>query len=192
MIYELAMGIKKQIFISKSQFQDVQSRAYKPFSVKNIQLKLPVFNFMNHRDKLLQSYECSENIDDIQEVINIEEQEWLTEIAQKCFQQKSVYTVLITLLVHKTLHPEQDIRYHQSNMKGGFSGRTIDTQHITPTLKELGLPAMAESGWLTRSLEQPYLTPLIIMAKLAIKLSKRLFYKLLIMFKVNLSKQKLF
>jgi DNA (cytosine-5)-methyltransferase 1 len=41
-------------------------------------------------------------------------------------------------------------------MPNGFSGRTIDTQFITPTLKELGLPAMAESGWLTRSLEQPY------------------------------------
>ena len=41
-------------------------------------------------------------------------------------------------------------------MKNGFSGRRIDTQYITPTLKKLSLPAMAESGWLTRSLEQPY------------------------------------
>ncbi len=41
-------------------------------------------------------------------------------------------------------------------MTNGFSGRTVDTKYITPTLKELGLPAMAESGWLTRSLEQPY------------------------------------
>jgi DNA (cytosine-5)-methyltransferase 1 len=41
-------------------------------------------------------------------------------------------------------------------MKNGFSGRSIDTKYITPTLKELGLPSMAESGWLTRSLEQPY------------------------------------
>jgi len=41
-------------------------------------------------------------------------------------------------------------------MQGGFSGRTVDTQYITPTLKELELPSMAESGWLTRSLEQPF------------------------------------
>lgn len=27
---------------------------------------------------------------------------------------------------------------------------------VTPVLKKMGLPAMAESGWLTRSLEQPY------------------------------------
>ena len=41
-------------------------------------------------------------------------------------------------------------------MEGGFSGRSIDTKWITPTLKELELPSMSESGWLTRSLEQPY------------------------------------
>ena len=67
-----------------------------------------------------------------------------------------MFTVLITLITHKILEPKQDIRYHQSGMENGFSGRTIDTKYITPTLKELGLPSMAESGWLTRSLEQPY------------------------------------
>jgi DNA (cytosine-5)-methyltransferase 1 len=41
-------------------------------------------------------------------------------------------------------------------MDGGFSGRSVDTKYITPTLKELKLPSMSESGWLTRSLEQPY------------------------------------
>ncbi len=41
-------------------------------------------------------------------------------------------------------------------MAGGFSGRTVDTQFITPVLKKIDLPSMAESGWLTRSLEQPY------------------------------------
>jgi len=41
-------------------------------------------------------------------------------------------------------------------MLNGFFGRSIDTKHITPTLRELGFPSMAESGWLTRSLEQPY------------------------------------
>ena len=41
-------------------------------------------------------------------------------------------------------------------MKNGFSGRGFDTNHVTPILKKMGFPAMAESGWLTRSLEQPY------------------------------------
>lgn len=70
--------------------------------------------------------------------------------------QKAVYTVLITLAIYKSIHPQQDIRNHQDNMIGGFSGRSNDTKYITPTLKALKLTSMGESGWLTRSLEQPY------------------------------------
>ncbi len=77
-------------------------------------------------------------------------------LSEKCYNQKGVYTVFITLCIYKSIHPEQDIRYHQTQLKNGFSGRTIDTLYITPTLKALKLPSMAESGWLTRSLEQPY------------------------------------
>lgn len=71
---------------------------------------------------------------------------------------KGVLTVLITSLIHKLHNYEQDIRFHQDNMDGGYSGRGIDTRYITPFMKEMGFPAMAESGWLTRSLEQnlPY------------------------------------
>ena len=71
---------------------------------------------------------------------------------------KAVPTVLITLLVHKIFDPTQDIRYHQKQLPGGFSGRTIDSAYITPLMKKYSFPAMAESGWLTRSLEQsaPY------------------------------------
>lgn len=156
MIYELALEIKSQILLSEFEYQDVNIEASKVSPLKSIQLQLPGINFMNHREKLLQIYNDSDNLDDIQAEIDIEYQKFIKEISQNCFQQKAVYTVLVTLLIHKTLYPSQDIRYHQSNMEGGFSGRTIDTQHITPTLKELGLPAMAESGWLTRSLEQPY------------------------------------
>lgn len=73
-------------------------------------------------------------------------------------QQKAVYTVLFTSVVYKIVHPEQDIRKHQSSIPGGYSGRTFDSHYITPFLKEKEFPAMAESGWLTRSLEQkvPY------------------------------------
>lgn len=77
-------------------------------------------------------------------------------IAQNCNKQKGVYTVLTTLLFYKKIHPEQDIRNHQDQIEKGFSGRSFDTKNITPILKKLKLPSMAESGWLTRSLEQPY------------------------------------
>ena len=77
-------------------------------------------------------------------------------VADASESSKGVFTVLITLLIYKIHHPGQDIRYHQHSLKGGFSGRSIDTQYITPTLKSLSLPHAQESGWLTRSLEQPH------------------------------------
>lgn len=71
---------------------------------------------------------------------------------------KAVLTVLMTSVVYKICTPTQDIRLHQSSIEGGYSGRTFDTKYITPFLKAHSFPAMAESGWLTRSLEQksPY------------------------------------
>ncbi len=72
--------------------------------------------------------------------------------------QKAVLTVLVTLLTKKVASPRQDIRLHQANMPGGFSGRGLDTHEITPFLRSEHFPHMRESGWLTRSLEQavPY------------------------------------
>lgn len=110
---------------------------------------------MNHREKLLELYQSSNNSHSHNSLPD-KTREDIKTIADNCFKQKGVFTVIITLAIHKILHPEQDIRFHQSNMKNGFSGRSLDTKYITPTLKELGLPSMAESGWLTRSLEQPY------------------------------------
>ena len=81
---------------------------------------------------------------------------YLIQIGDNCEKKKGLYTVLTTLLYYKYLHKEQDIRLHQTRFKNGFSGRSFDTQYVTPVLKKLGLPSMGESGWLTRSLEQPY------------------------------------
>ena len=71
---------------------------------------------------------------------------------------KGVFTVVLTSLVYKIFHPDQDIKFHQANLPGGYSGRSFDTANITPFLKQNNFPAMAESGWLTRSLEnnRPY------------------------------------
>lgn len=110
---------------------------------------------MNHKEKLLEVYKKSFNVSDIN---NIPKKTliFLRNITDNLDRNKGVYTVLVTLMVHKLLEPKQDIRYFQDKMENGFSARTIDTKYITPTLKELGLLSMAESGWLTRSLEQPY------------------------------------
>lgn len=71
--------------------------------------------------------------------------------------QKGVLGVSLTSIVYKIFKPSQDIRYHQEGMENGYSGRTFDTKYITPFLKRK-FPhfAMAESAWLTRSLEQPH------------------------------------
>lgn len=106
---------------------------------------------MNLEDIIKES-QTIENIKDIPE----SEIKSLLLIGENCEKKKGLYTVLTTLLYYKHLHPEQDIRLHQDRFKGGFSGRSFDTVNVTPILKKNNLPAMAESGWLTRSLEQPY------------------------------------
>ena len=82
----------------------------------------------------------------------------VTAIINRSEFNKGLYTVVITLFTHKILDPPQDSLKHQTQIPGGFAGRGKDTQYITPFLKSVGFPAMAESGWLTRSLEQvhPY------------------------------------
>ena len=69
---------------------------------------------------------------------------------------KGMIAVLTTLLVHKQVEPQQDFRYHQAQLPNGFAGRGIDQNYITPFMKRVSFPAMAESGWLTRSLEQAH------------------------------------
>ena len=110
---------------------------------------------MNHKEKLLEIYNLSYFPTNIKDV-DTQTKDFIKSIGAKTNTQKGVFTVLVTLITHKIIDPKQDVRKHQTSMKDGFSGRSIDFAHITPTLKELGLPSMAESGWLTRSLEQPY------------------------------------
>lgn len=71
-------------------------------------------------------------------------------------KSRGLATVLMTLLAHKLVNEDQDIRYHQAQLENGFSGRTIDRAEVTPFMQDENFPAMAESGWLTRSLEQPH------------------------------------
>lgn len=79
-------------------------------------------------------------------------------VVSRSEDNKGIIAVLITLISHKLVNPKQDIRRHQAQIEGGFSGRTLDKDYITPWIKDHSFPAMAESGWLTRSLEHalPY------------------------------------
>lgn len=77
-------------------------------------------------------------------------------IVSRSESSKGMMTVLVTLFTHKIVNPNQDIRYHQAQQTNGFAGRSIDKDVITPFMKSVSFPAMSESGWLTRSLEQPH------------------------------------
>lgn len=116
---------------------------------------------MTHLDLLRQTYEqalskTSEDINSYDCLSNEVKQKIEYIIVERSEQNKGMVTVLTTLLVHKMFSPEQDIRLHQAGMEGGFAGRTIDQNYVTPFMKSVSFPAMAESGWLTRSLEQSH------------------------------------
>ena len=79
-------------------------------------------------------------------------------IVSRSENNKAVLSVIVTLLTCKIVDPNQDIRYHFKRMDNGFSARSIDTNHITPFMKSVSFPAMAESGWKTNTLaiDLPY------------------------------------
>lgn len=88
--------------------------------------------------------------------IPVEIRNSLLDIAKEGEDAKGVLAVLLTSMSYKYLHPAQDIRYHQAGMENGYSGRVFDKNYITPFIRSKGFPAMAECGWMTRSLEQKH------------------------------------
>lgn len=109
---------------------------------------------LNGKEKLIELYNQALKLEKKGLPSNIEEH--LENLEKRLSSNKGVYTVLVALGIYKILKPSQDIRFHKIELENGFSGRSFDTSYITPTLKSLGLLSMAESGWLTRSLEQAY------------------------------------
>lgn len=93
---------------------------------------------------------------DIASTLPLSMQKMIDVVLENAESNKGVLAVLMTLITHKIYDPQQDIRRHQAQIEGGFAGRTVDTNHITPFLQKHHFPAMAQSGWLTRFLEQPY------------------------------------
>lgn len=83
------------------------------------------------------------------------QKEWCKVLIDNIENQKSVFAVIVTSLLKKIVDTKQDIRLHRTDMKNGYSGRSLDTKIITPWLKDNFYKfAPKESGWLTRSLEQ--------------------------------------
>ena len=109
------------------------------------------------------------------------QQKWVETIVEKSESQKAVLAVLITSLTKKIETPTQDVRYHKTELPNGYSGRSFDTQHITPFIKEKfqRLAMKSGSGWLTRSLEQVPPFTLDFPGKIRNKLVKEAFLEIL-------------
>lgn len=112
--------------------------------------------------------------------IKVNQLNWLSNIVSNVESFKAIVTVLTTCLVKKIENPKQDIRYHKNELKGGYSGRTFDTKFITPFFKKyFSRFAMKESGWLTRSIEQPHPFNLKFHGKIRDKEVKKSFLQIL-------------
>ncbi len=135
----------------------------------------------NPTDFLEEIYQESKMITDISDIGLTDRQlSWVKTVVQYEERMKGVFTVLLTSLTYKCLHPEQDVRIHQKGMKNGYSGRTFDTNYVTPFLKMKRFDgAMKESGWLTRSLEQDAPYDLNFPGKIRIKALKISFLSIL-------------
>lgn len=121
-----------------------------------------------------------EPLEKLFEGLSSESIQFLRTVVDNAETQKAVLGVTLTSLVYKVINPDQDIRKHQENMQGGYSGRTFDSKYITPFLQqEFPHFAMAESAWLTRSLEQPLPFDLNYPGKIRNKVLKTAFLNIL-------------
>lgn len=109
------------------------------------------------RSILEDTYQLAASSDSPYSDLSESQERWVNTIIEKAESFRAVLTVLITSLIKKVETPTQDVRYHQRKLENSYSGRGFDTRHITPFMKEkFRRFAMAESGWLTRSLEQSH------------------------------------
>lgn len=107
-------------------------------------------------EKALSKVENSDFIADPSENLESEIVANIEMLIEKIDNFKGVTSVAITSTLKKIVDPGQDIRLHKVEFEGGYSGRSLDTSVVTPFLKDHELKCMAESGWLTRSLEQTH------------------------------------
>ncbi|MEM2175482.1 MAG: DNA methyltransferase [Candidatus Micrarchaeia archaeon] len=122
---------------------------------------MDIEKFKDILDKTLKTarehHESSTGVNFLSNNLSKQQIDYLKTIVNSLETTKSILAVLITSLIKKIEDPKQDIRLHREEFKGGYSGRTLDTKVVTPWLKE-HFPRFApkQTGWLTRSIEQPH------------------------------------
>ena len=136
---------------------------------------------MNNPIQFLEDiYTEAEGIGNINEIeLNSNQIKWVKDITDAEETSKGVFTALFSSITYKCLHPEQDVRYHKISLENGYSGRSFDTRFVTPLKSKQFYGAMKESGWLTRSIEQPYPFTLDFPGKINNKQVKNAFLQIL-------------
>lgn len=77
----------------------------------------------NHNEVLNNVYEEALQAvaaDDMSTVLQDAVKEHVELIASRSEANKGLVAVLTTLLTHKVVEPQQDVRYHQANLPNGF------------------------------------------------------------------------
>lgn len=135
MIDEVAKQVKKQFFEGNDDMNEIQPNIF----LEKVYLKNKT------------------NIEKRSKKLTKKQLGWIDIIVENEETSKGVYTALFSSLTYKCLYPEQDVRLHKIDMENGYSGRSFDTKYVTPFMKSKQFcGAMKESGWLTRSIEQPH------------------------------------
>jgi DNA (cytosine-5)-methyltransferase 1 len=129
-------------------------------------------------DILKNAYQQAQHKQDTK--LNTTQQDWCQIIVANAETQKAVLAVVVTSLTKKIENPQQDIRQHKVELPNGYSGRSYDFNYVTPFLQEFFTRyAMAESGWLTRSLEQVHAFTLDFPGKIRNQTVKQTFLEIL-------------
>lgn len=119
--------------------------------------------YLHYKEDFKEYVQTAQNIEDLSDIESSLERfsvdsssllDLINDIVEGIFNNKAVYTALVTLLFYKIYNPDQDIRLHQKKMENGFSARGFDTKVVTPILKEFGIPSMSETAWSTKVLEK--------------------------------------
>lgn len=60
-------------------------------------------------------------------------------LIEKIDKNKSLISAIVSSLLKKIINPEQDVRLHRTDFKGGYSARSLDTRFTAPFFKNIFL-----------------------------------------------------
>lgn len=157
--YPFTLNIHKQISVTWRPTLDITYTNWLNQALTEAKVLLS-----NPDTETLSQYEAHPNLSHpLKTILNSEEillgktvAEGIETIVNNLQHNKYLFSILLTGLVEKLVHPQQDIRSIQADLPGGYSNRSTDQIQVTPFLKRNGLTCCAASGMESgRNLERP-------------------------------------